>query len=80
MDFYMGQIALFPYERVPEGWAECNGKELPIEKNQALFTLLTNRFGGDGRTWFALPNYRDQAPPGSRYFICTNGMYPALKA
>jgi len=46
----------------PKGWALCNGQLLPINQNQALFSLLGTTFGGDGRVNFALPDLRGQTP------------------
>ncbi|EHK54093.1 phage tail protein [Allomesorhizobium alhagi] len=46
----------------PKGWALCNGQLLPINQNQALFSLLGTTFGGDGRVNFALPDYRGRTP------------------
>ena len=40
----------------PKGWAQCNGQFLPINQNQAMFSLLGTTFGGNGQTTFALPN------------------------
>jgi microcystin-dependent protein len=40
----------------PKGWALCNGQTLPINQNQALFSLLGTTYGGNGQTTFALPN------------------------
>jgi microcystin-dependent protein len=51
----------------PKGWAACNGQTMPINQNQALFSLLGTTFGGDGRTNFLLPDFRGRAPiePGT---------------
>ena len=46
----------------PKGWALCNGQTLPINQNQALFSLLGTTFGGDGRVNFALPNLQNRVP------------------
>ena len=46
----------------PKGWAMCNGQLLPINQNQALFSLLGTTFGGDGRVNFALPDVRGRSP------------------
>ena len=46
----------------PKGWALCNGQLLPINQNQALFSLLGTTFGGDGRVNFALPDVRGRTP------------------
>ena len=46
----------------PKGWALCNGQLLPINQNQALFSLLGTTYGGDGRVNFGLPDLRGRAP------------------
>jgi microcystin-dependent protein len=46
----------------PKGWALCNGQLLPINQNQALFSLLGTTYGGDGRVNFALPDLRARVP------------------
>jgi microcystin-dependent protein len=51
-----------PFGFAPRGWAMCNGQLLPINQNQALFSLLGTNFGGDGRTTFALPNLQGRTP------------------
>ncbi|MFG1423034.1 phage tail protein [Roseixanthobacter liquoris] len=61
-DYYLGEIRVFPYDRIPTGWAKCDGALLLVQQNQALFTLLGNRFGGDGRINFALPDLRGRVP------------------
>ena len=61
-DFFIGQIVLFAFSSVPKGFAECNGQLLSIMYNQALFSLLGTRYGGDGRTTFAVPDLRGRAP------------------
>jgi len=53
---YLGEIMLVPFSFPPKGWAFCNGQLLPINQNQALFSLLGTTYGGDGRVNFALPN------------------------
>jgi microcystin-dependent protein len=60
---YLGEIKIMSYNGpVPNGWALCNGQLLPINQNQALFSLLGTTYGGDGRINFALPNLRGQVP------------------
>jgi microcystin-dependent protein len=46
----------------PQGWALCNGQLLPINQNQALFSLLGTTYGGDGRVNFGLPDFRGRVP------------------
>jgi microcystin-dependent protein len=50
--------------QVPVNWAECNGQLLPIHKWQALYSLLGTRYGGNGQTQFALPDFRGLLPLG----------------
>lgn len=59
---FMGEIRLCSFNFAPKGWALCNGQLLPINQNQALFSLLGTTYGGDGRTTFALPDLRGRAP------------------
>lgn len=54
---FVGEIKLFPFAYAPQGWALCNGAVLPISSNQALYSLIGTRFGGDGKATFALPNF-----------------------
>lgn len=61
---YMGEIKLFSGNFAPRGWAKCEGQLLPINQNQALFSLLGITYGGDGRTTFALPDLRGRAAVG----------------
>lgn len=59
---FIGQISLFSFNFAPRGWAQCNGQLLPINQNQALFSLLGTTYGGDGRVNFALPDLRSRVP------------------
>lgn len=58
----IGEIMMFGGYYAPRGWALCAGQLLPITQNYALFSLLGNRYGGDGRTTFALPDMRGRFP------------------
>ena len=55
---FLSEIRLFSFNFPPKGWAFCNGQFLPINQNQALFSLLGTTYGGNGQTNFALPNLR----------------------
>ena len=59
---YLSEIKVIAFNFAPRGWALCNGQLLPINQNQALFSLLGTTYGGDGRTTFALPNLQGRAP------------------
>lgn len=58
----IGEIRLMAGDRIPSGWAACDGSLLPIARNEALFSLLGTTYGGDGRTTFALPDLRGRVP------------------
>lgn len=59
---FLGEIKIVSFNYAPQGWAFCNGQQLPINQNQALFSLLGTTYGGNGQTTFALPNLRGQVP------------------
>ncbi|XID90252.1 phage tail protein [Paenibacillaceae bacterium WGS1546] len=59
---FIGEIRLFSFGIIPKGWAPCNGQIMQVNTNQALFTVLGNRFGGDGKDTFALPDLRGRTP------------------
>src|SRR3954471_14042887 len=59
---FLSEIRIMSFVFPPKGWALCNGQLLPINQNQALFSLLGTTFGGDGRVNFALPDMRGRVP------------------
>lgn len=59
---FMGEIKIISWNFAPKGWTFCNGQLLPINQNQALFSLFGTTYGGDGRTTFGLPDLRSRAP------------------
>lgn len=59
---FLSEIRIFSFVFAPRGWALCNGQLLPINQNQALFSLLGTTFGGDGRVNFGLPDLRARTP------------------
>ena len=61
-DQYIGELRVFSFRFAPPGWAPCNGQLLPINQYQALFSILGTNYGGDGRTTFALPDFRGRVP------------------
>ena len=52
---YIGEERTFAFSFCPVGWAPMHGQLLPISENDALFTLIGTRYGGDGQATFALP-------------------------
>ncbi len=59
---FIAEIKIISWNFAPQGWAFCNGQLLPINQNQALFSLLGTTFGGNGQTTFALPDFRGRSP------------------
>jgi microcystin-dependent protein len=59
---FLSEIRIMSFGFAPKGWALCNGQLLPINQNQALFSLLGTTYGGDGRVNFALPDLRGRVP------------------
>jgi microcystin-dependent protein len=59
---FLSEIRIFSFGFAPQGWALCDGQLLPINQNQALFSLLGTTYGGDGRVNFALPNLQGRTP------------------
>jgi microcystin-dependent protein len=61
-DPFVAEIRIFPFNFAPKGWAFCDGQILPLSQNTALFSLLGTTYGGDGKSNFALPDMRGNAP------------------
>jgi microcystin-dependent protein len=59
---FLSEIRIMSFGFAPKGWALCNGQLLPINQNQALFSLLGTTYGGDGRVNFGLPNLQGNVP------------------
>jgi len=59
---FLSEIKIISFNFPPKGWAFCNGQLLPINQNQALFSLMGTTYGGDGRVTFGLPNLQGRSP------------------
>ena len=59
---YLAEIYMFGFNFAPRNYAACDGQILPINQNQALFSLLGTTYGGDGQTSFGLPDLRGRTP------------------
>jgi len=59
---FLGELRIISWNYAPKGWALANGQFLPINQNQALFSLLGTMYGGNGQTTFALPDLRGRVP------------------
>ena len=64
-DVYLGQIMMAGFSFAPKGFATCNGQLMPVQQNQALFSLLGTQYGGNGQSTFGLPDLRSRTPCGS---------------
>jgi microcystin-dependent protein len=77
---YLSEIKLMSFDFPPKGWAACDGQFMPINQNQALFSLLGTTYGGNGQTTFALPDLRGRVPThvgGEGHFLGEKSGEPA---
>jgi microcystin-dependent protein len=58
----LGEIRMFAGSFAPAGWSFCDGSALPISENEVLFQLIGTTYGGDGQTYFNVPDYQGRAP------------------
>ena len=79
MDPTYGQINQFAFNYAPVGWLLCDGTTLSISGNEALYSLIGIRFGGNGTTNFQIPNMTNSSLFSShmRYYIANTGIYPS---
>ncbi len=59
---FIGQIMMAGFNFAPRNYAFCSGQLLPINQNQALFSILGTTYGGNGVQTFALPDLRGRVP------------------
>jgi microcystin-dependent protein len=78
-EFFIGQIMMAGFNFAPRYWALCNGQLLPINQNQALFSLLGTQYGGNGTTNFALPDLRSRTPIGYASSVDPSWQPPAVQ-
>lgn len=63
-DPLIGSISMVGFNWAPRNWAICNGSSIAISGNESLFSLIGTNFGGDGRTYFNLPDLQGRVPLG----------------
>ncbi len=80
---FMGEVRAFSFGFAPLNWAPCEGQMLEISEHTALFTLISNAYGGDGVKTFRLPDLRskawksdNQTEIGMAFYICLKGRFP----
>ena len=76
METFLGSIVLVAFNFAPQGFLPCDGRELSVNQNSALYSLLGTMYGGNGTTTFALPKLASPLE-GLMYVISTNGIYPS---
>ena len=59
---FVGEIRMFGFSRVPNGWFACDGGLYPISQYEVLFTLIGTTYGGDGQSTFAVPSLSGRVP------------------
>lgn len=78
-DRMLCEIRIIASAHVPDGWVPCDGRLLQIRENQAVYSLIGSRFGGDDRKTFAVPDLCGRVPvhigqgAGSKYEIGNTG-------
>jgi len=75
MEPMIGEVKYFAGDFAPRDWAFCQGQMLSIASNTALYSIIGDRFGGDGRTTMALPKIEDLN--GCKAIIALQGAYPS---
>lgn len=80
VDTYVGEIRLWSCQRIPVNWHVCDGTLLELSNYQLLFSLIGNRYGGDGVVNFALPDLRGRVPVGRNSGSAPSGLTPYLLA
>ena len=59
---YVGEIRMFGFQRVPNGWFACDGSLKSIAEYEVLYALIGTIYGGDGQVTFAVPDMRGRLP------------------
>ena len=81
-DKYLGQISIMSFNYAPKDWSQCDGQSLAIASMQALYAIIGNAFGGDGRTTFNLPELRGRTVVGTGTlgnYIYTRGQFSGFE-
>lgn len=52
----VGSIQCFALEKAPDGWLECFGQEVLVDKYPSLYCVVGNRWGGEPNKTFVIPN------------------------
>lgn len=61
---FLGEIQLLAGANMIPNFGLCDGTQLNVQQNTALFSLINNYYGGDGVTTFRVPNLMNRAAVG----------------
>ena len=61
-DSFIGSIILFSGKYAISGYDYCRGQSYSISQCEALYSILSVTYGGDGKTTFNLPNLVGRTP------------------
>jgi microcystin-dependent protein len=67
VDSFIGEISLFPFTFIPDGWVECNGQPLNCGTYSKLYSVIGDKFGANpAANTFNVPklNHRAVMGPG----------------
>ena len=63
--WFMGSIELMSFSWAPQNWATCDGSIVPLQQNEALYSLIGPYFTGSNYpSAFALPDLRGRMAMG----------------
>lgn len=63
-DGFIGEVRLFAFNFAPVGWAFCYGQQMNVIQNQALYSIIGNKYGGTPNKTFNLPDLQGTVPLG----------------
>lgn len=78
MSQIIGEIKLFPYNDIPQGFLRCEGQSLHIRNYPKLYMLIGTQFGKEGEILFKLPDLREYEPKNLKYCIAVEGELPII--
>jgi microcystin-dependent protein len=64
MEGFIGEVKYFAGTYAPKNWAFCEGQQLPIVQYTPLYSLIGTTYGGDGKNYFNLPDFRGRMALG----------------
>jgi microcystin-dependent protein len=76
MEGFIGEVKYFAGTYAPSGWMFCEGQQLVINQYTPLYSLIGTQFGGDGKTYFNLPDLRGRMTCGSGQSDGTSYRHP----